>query len=291
MKTDPELKYLVTLFDDPDEVVTESVNKRILGKGESVLCDLDVILKKENEPHTRNTIFSKMSFFNTEFKLSQLEEYVLREDVSLYEGGYLISSLLSLELTREDFGKRLLPLSVEFMSELSEDKTAIENVKIFNHIFYKRLKFKSCDPFIKMEENALLFKALETKSANPIALSLIYFILAQEEGLPIYPLCFPGGFVPVYVENDKELFYINIFRDGEIFLEDRLKNFMTDQGLEYDRDNFEVRDETVLLVIYLESLYFYYSSKENNKMVSILERALDCFGEERFLSVDEEEQD
>ncbi|MDD2595894.1 MAG: transglutaminase family protein [Bacteroidales bacterium] len=289
---DSELKYLVSLFDDDDEVVTETVNRRIIEKGDSVMSGIITYLNKEEDPQMKKAILQRMVYLNTGFKIAALKQFIenQHDDVSLFEGSYIISSLLDVGLDKEIYEHKFLTCSIEYMSESSSDRTAIENVRIFNHIFYTRLHFSTCDTFITAERHALIDSVLKSRKGNPIAVAFIYFMLAQAGGLPIYPLCFPGGFVPVYIENGKELFYINIFKNGEIFLEDRLKNFLTDQGLEYDRSKFKVKDEMAIFVIYMESLQFLYSSKGQTQMVSIIEKALGCFGDERYLSVDIDEE-
>ena len=96
-------------------------------------------------------------------------------------------------------------------------------------------------------------------------------------------MCFPGGFVPAYIENDKILFYMDIFRDGEIFSESKLKYYLENQGVDLDTSAFEVRDDRTLLQVYLEVLHFMYAQKEDEYFISLLDRALKLFGDERVL--------
>ena len=96
-------------------------------------------------------------------------------------------------------------------------------------------------------------------------------------------MCFPGGFVPAYIENDKILFYMDIFRDGEIFSESKLKYYLENQGVDLDTSAIEVRDDRTLLQVYLEVLHFMYTQKEDDYFISLLDRALNLFGDERVL--------
>jgi hypothetical protein len=102
-------------------------------------------------------------------------------------------------------------------------------------------------------------------------------------GLEVYPMCFPGGFVPAYIENEKILFYMDIFREGEIFSESRLKYYLENQGVDIDTSAFEVRDDRTLLQVYLEVLHFMYSQKEDDYFIALLDRALKLFGDDRIL--------
>ncbi len=288
---DQELSYLVSLFDDPDEVVSDVVKKKILERGEPVLNELKTMLANEKVKKKQKLISDKLFYFNGELKINQLKAFSQNGYLSLCEGSYLISSLLTVGLERDYFYNLVTPIVSDIMSELSEDKTGVENVKIFNHIFYNRYKFSVCDTFMTNENNGIVSTILSTRRGNPIAISVLYFLLAQSCDLSVFPMCFPGGFVPVYMEKGEVLFYINIFHKGEIFLEGKLHEFLDAQGLEVKDDQLEIRDERILLTIYLESLLFTYGNKEEYNVVHLIERALKCFGEERFITMEEDDEE
>ena len=104
------------------------------------------------------------------------------------EGCYLVCALFKAGLGRSEFYDIFLPMIGEISTEISPLKTAVENVRIFNHIFYKRYGFKASDPFSLGEQDSILLNVINDRKGNPVALSLIYFILAQACGLSIYPL-------------------------------------------------------------------------------------------------------
>ena len=289
MAVDTELQHLVSLFDDQDESVVEVVNRRVIGRGEGVLSEIEVLLGRERDPEMRRSILERMAYFNTEFKISELQQFADSGAHSLFEGGYLISSLVTVGLDREKFRRVFMENSVNFFGTVTGDD-AKSRLAHFNRVFFRDLGYMVDDNFMQKEKNALLYEVFQNKRGNPIALSFIYFLFAQEVGLPIYPMCFPGGFIPVYIENEDLVMFINISRNGELFEKDRLKSIMSDQGLELTEKDFKVRDEKALCIIYLESLYYLYSSQLNQEMMLTLDRALKCFGDERYLSIEEEDE-
>ena len=130
---------------------------------------------------------------------------------------------------------------------------------------------------------------LKSRGGNPFALAFIYLMICQIAGLPVELLCFPGGFVPAYVEGGKILFYINLYRGGELFPQDRLDTFMKATGLQIDKSAFRRRDESAMLTLYLESLLYIHAGRKNEKMSTLLDRALSILGPERYLTIDEPE--
>ena len=118
-------------------------------------------------------------------------------------------------------------------------------------------------------------RVLLSRSGNPIAVSLSYFLLANAVGLPIYPLSFPGGFVPVYLdEHGKILFYLNIFKQGTIFLENTLKHFFEDMGMPYNPELLKIEQERALLKIYAEFLSFIYKKNGEEHIMNRIDRVI-----------------
>lgn len=288
MAVDAELKYLVSLFDDQDLCVVDAVNKSIIKRGADVLLDIESILSKEHDPVRRKTILQRMSFFNTEFIIREIEEFVSVGAHSLFEGGYLLSALLTFGLDREEFRRIFLKNSAHYYGELNSSVDPMADIKAFNNVFFNVLKYSSIEGDVQSESNALINEVLQSKVGNPIAISFIYFMLAQEVGIAVYPLCFPGGFIPSYIDNGAVLFLINIAKDGELFGPDRLKGILENQGYHIDPKDFKVRDERAVCVMYLESLLYYYTGQQDQEKHSIIDRALNCFGDERYLTIDED---
>lgn len=285
-----ELDCLIELFDDPDTVVGECVNKRLVEMGETAVRQLCMRRDSLSDESLKALIDSRVFDINLTLKLNSFANLVQNSHsgLSLFEGSYLVSSMLDPSLQRDSFEEHFFRCSGEYMAESSDQRTAVENIRIFNHIFFHRLHFNLADVDMQDIRYALISEVIKSRSGNPFAIAFLYIMISQLAGLPLRVLSFPGGFVPVYVENGKELFYINVYRNGEIFLKDRLNEFMSALGITIDKSAFKLRDESVLMSIYLESLQFIYSNSGDEKKCQAVGRALDILGTERFLSVDEE---
>lgn len=283
MSIDTELKSIVTLLDDTDDFVIKAINKRMLGRGASVLSDLEELYNREKSYKTKGLIADKIQFLSNEFVLEEFENMLVREYPDLERGIYLISKLIVPDIDEIYFKDLIGVLIRDLVEEINDKKTALEKMQIFNHIFYHRLLFKCGDYPVTRESTTVLTSVLSSRHGIPLSISLVYFLLARCVGLEVYPMCFPGGFVPSYVENDKILFYMDIFREGEIFSESRLKYYLENQGVDIDTSAFEVRDDRTLLLVYLEVLHFMYTQKGDEYIVSVLDRALRLFGDERVL--------
>lgn len=292
MRIDPEeLEPLVALFDDRDTVVAELVDNRLRSFGPEVVRSLRN--RSEREPNTarKAAIVARAQALNTEFKLADLQDFIARPagPLSLFEGSWILSSLFDYTLQRERYEDLFYRCSQEYLAENSDLRTGVENIRILNHIFFHRLKFTLYDVQLRDPQYAMVGDALRSRGGNPFVLAFIYLMICQVSGLPVELVCFPGGFIPVYVEGGKVLFYINLYRGGDIFLKDRLNQFLKATGLKIDEQAFRRRDESAMLTLYLESLLYIHAGRKNEKMSGVIERALNILGPERFLTIDEQE--
>lgn len=286
-----ELEPLVDLLDDRDTLVTELVNSRLVSFGPEVVRSLRNRAEREKDPVRKMLLAERGKMINTEFKLADLQDFITRapSPLSLFEGSWIISSLLDWTLQRERYEDLFYRCSGEYLVEGSDQRTGVENIRILNHIFYHRLKFTLYDVQLRDPAYALVSDALKNRCGNPFVLAFIYLMICQISGLPVELLCFPGGFVPAYVEGGKILFYINLYRGGELFPQDRLDQFLKATGLKLDKQAFRRRDESAMLTLYLESLLYIHAGRKNEKMSALLDRALTILGPERYLTIDDPE--
>ena len=289
MPVDPEvLEPLVSLFDDRDSVVTELVDQRLASFGTDVVRSLHNRADRESDPVRKAAIVERARRLNAEFRLQEFQAFIHRSPapLSLFEGGWIISSLLDWTLSRERYESLFYQCLEAYQLEHSDLRTGVENIRILNHVFYHRLKFTLYDVQLKDPQYALLGDTLQSRGGNPFVLAYIYLSICQSAGLPVELICFPGGFVPVYVEYGKIQFFINVYRGGELFPQDRLETFLKATGLQIDQRAFRRRDESSMLTLYLESLLYIHAGLKDEKKSALIERALDMLGPERFLTLD-----
>lgn len=289
-----ELAFIAELFDDRDPVVRDCVDRKIIGMGKEVIPALEELRRKAGSVEAKRVISDKIMQYNAEFRIADLRRLAgadATQPYSLREGCFVVCSMLNPQISREQFEEALYQCSSEYRQELSEQRTALENVSLFNHVFFHRLRFTLCDQEMTDPRQASIFDALRSRRGNPFTIAAIYMMLAEDVALPLYPLCFPGGFVPAYVEKGRELFYLNLFNNGEIFAQTHLRDYMIEQGIPFDHNRFLLRKPNVLVNIYLESLLFIYSSTEDENMQELIQKALAALGGERFLESGETLED
>src|SRR5690606_23418590 len=127
--------------------------------------------------------------------------------------------------------------------EISEDNTAFEIVKIFNHVIFDICGFESSKNNFYSAENSYINKVISTRKGNPLSLSILYSVIAQRLQIPIYGVNLPNHFVLGFVDEFQTLkmlgmsdernilFYINPFSKGRIFDHNEIENYLRSLNL------------------------------------------------------------
>ena len=284
MKPDNELISLITLMDDPDSIVRKAVRDRLIERGQETVELIERQYLPGSPEDKRELYLSFLDEVKADIAAGKLISLIESPQPMLDLGLYYVTRVADTTTDELLYFTTLEALSEEISLEIGEDKTSVESVKIFNYLFFNRFRFHHTDVQMQHSESALIDRVLLSRGGNPVSISLAYFLLSRSVGLPIYPLCFPGGFVPVYLDNEgKIIFYLNIFKQGSIFLEETLMQFFEDIGMVYNPESLKIEEERALVAIYAELLGYIYKSEENFQVVSRMEKISTLFGGRRFL--------
>ena len=120
---------------------------------------------------------------------------------------------LSLDKLRQD----LEQLYYDAWLKVRTDVHPADQVKGMNGVFYNEMKFAPNTKNFHSPANSMINQVLETRKGNTISLCLIYMMIAQKLGLPIYGVNLPNLFVLTYKAPSGVQFYINVFNRGLIF--------------------------------------------------------------------------
>ncbi|HON55051.1 MAG TPA: transglutaminase family protein, partial [Bacteroidales bacterium] len=121
----------------------------------------------------------------------------------------------------------------------------------------------------------------EKRDGSSITVSIIYFLLARSVGVEIHPLCFSGGLIPVFTdEKGKLLFYLNLFKGGELLVTKNFDDILRDRGIDFNFNFVKIEEDMALVTIYAELLNL---SLEGEKLRRI-EKIVALFDGKRYLN-------
>lgn len=292
MNSDQEISSLIQLLDDPDEGVYTHVRTKILALGEEIIPELESAW----ETNILGVLFQnriEQLIHDIQFEALLKNLTLWRESgaTSLLEGVLIINRYQYPDFDEDEVLKTLEQIQQDIWIELNSNLTAFEQVKVINHILFEVYGFVGNTKNYHAPQNSFLNVVLETKKGNPLSLSLIYSIIAQNLDLPIYGINLPRHFVLGYLDRfslyktnniykSDVLFYINPFSRGTVFSRKEIDHFLEQLKLEQDDRFYRPCTNVSIVRRALNNLENSYSKLGDQEKVVEIQRMIETLGEE-----------
>ncbi|HBP45391.1 MAG TPA: hypothetical protein DD635_05780 [Flavobacteriales bacterium] len=235
-----EIHALLALMDDPDETVYDHVRERLLSKGKDVL------------PFVNDAANSGKECELFQLRLTKLQEGLqqtdIREELSswmdgggqnIWTGAQLVHRAVdpAWQVAESNYAFEALHKAVWL--ELNEELTALEQVRILNHIFFTVNQFEGVRRVPHVPSEALPTGVLNGKKGNPVGLGILYLSIAQALGIPVRGINLPNHFILAYCDDAfigegtaqigqaGILFYINPYSQGTVIGPDDVLDFLS----------------------------------------------------------------
>jgi len=240
-----EIKALISLLDDPDETVYQEVSTRFLSFGEEVIPVLEDAWEHSFDTLIQNRIENIIHQIQFDLIKEALKLWAEPHNQNLLEGALLIAKYQYPDIDIQKVKKQIEQIKQDVWLELNDNLTALEKVKIINHIIFDVHNFSGNTTNYHAPQNSYINNVLESKKGNPLLLSIIYTIVAQNLEIPIYGVNLPEHFILCYIDTEhmgvpsteenlgsNVLFYINPFSKGAVFGKKEIDAFLKQLKLE-----------------------------------------------------------
>jgi len=266
-----EIEALISLIDDPDMKIYEEIKQNLVNKGLDIINELEnawEISQNELSQERLENIIQQIQFADI---LNNINNWHLNENDNLLKGACLIAKYQYPDLQFKDIESKIEEIRKDAWMELNENLTALEKIKILNHIIFDIHKFTKNSTNFYSPANSFINQTLETKKGNTISLAIIYLSIAQSLDLPIYGVNLPNNFIlafkdehidaSVYLDDFSEniLFYINPFNRGGVFGKREIDYFLRNQKLEPKASYYSPCSNTEIIERLIASLIVSYN--------------------------------
>ncbi len=287
-----EINALISLVEDPDPSIFSHVKKELTSYGENVIPQLEM--------------YSEANFYSELFQLrieelirsikyetvqEGLKEWKNTEDCDLQEGLILLNKYFDPSLDEMELNRSIARIRQDIWLELNDSLTAMEIVKVFNHIIYTVYGLKGNKTNHIAPQNSYLSEVLKTKRGNSLSLAAIYRVLANSLDVPIYGINLPNHFLLAYVdvnsvnelhedqemENTDILFYINPFNGGSMIHRDEIDEYLMYLNLPKKVSYYRPCNNEAFINRMINNLIFSYTQYENEERVEELKNLQKIF--------------
>jgi regulator of sirC expression with transglutaminase-like and TPR domain len=287
-----ELNALISLLDDPDKDVFVQVRQKLLSIGSQVIPALENVWEQSFDTNIQTKVEDIIHNIQFNSTTEALKEWASTPEQNLLTGALLIAKYQYPDLNVDKIKRHIQQIRQDIWLELNDKLTALEQVKIINHILFEVHNFSGNTQNYHAPQNSYINNVLESKKGNPLSLSLIYLIVAQDLKIPIYGVNLPEHFVLCYkdvhqlmtvkTKRDEEmiakgiLFYINPFSRGAVFGKGQLDVYLKKMNLDIQPEHYQPCSNLEMVKRLLRNLVFSYKKLGYAEKQSELQKMLDA---------------
>jgi regulator of sirC expression with transglutaminase-like and TPR domain len=241
-----QLPAMISLLDDSDAEVVSIVEAQLLGEGISIVPELEQAWFSLSEGPISGRLAEIISEIQHRDLCQDFEEIWSSNPISLLKIWICLSRIQTPNLTDVDVRLAINELKLDVWTQFGSLKDPVQQMNVLNDVLFRQHQFQGNSSQYHAIENSLIHETLKRKLANPISLSMLYIIVGQSLGLPVFGVNLPQHFIVAYCEMQKPplregiyeqellrvefvkkpLFYINPFSKGQIFKKESLDAFL-----------------------------------------------------------------
>ncbi len=242
--TERDIWALISMLDEPDLGTYHSIAGKIYAYGPRALPFLEARLDQETDGCFRDRANEIADDIRQDILAGTLLR-CMQEDA----GDELLTAWISVSkmgyplLDEQYIFREVESIRRDVWLEMNDNLTALEQVKVFNHVFYTLHRFSGNMDDYHHPDNSFINRVLERRTGTPLSIGILYMLIARRVNLPISGINLPEHFVLAYVgetidtetllmRDNVPLFYINAFSQGSLFSIKEANDFLKKLNLE-----------------------------------------------------------
>ncbi|MBN2814445.1 MAG: transglutaminase family protein [Bacteroidales bacterium] len=236
-----EIMAMISLLDDTDSEVINTVTGNLLKQGPDVIPELERAWEGSPSEKVQTRLENLIQEIQFNGVKNDLHHWVNAGATYILEGAFHIARFQFPEISMGKVNEQIESIRKDVWIEINSNLTALEKVKILNYIIFDLHKFTRNNNDFYAPQNSYINQVIETRKGNPISLAIIYLSVAHKLGLPIYGVNLPKNFILAYKdefrlhdatdESEDILFYINPYNKGAVLGRREIDYFLSQQQL------------------------------------------------------------
>jgi regulator of sirC expression with transglutaminase-like and TPR domain len=253
----------MSLLDDPDEVVFDSVKSRILGFGMSIVSNLEHCWENTNSELVRERIESLIHQISFNELLGEFDRWLEDEHPQLLSGSMIVAKYHHPNLDVNVIFQKIEKLRRNIWLELNSYLTPIEQMHVFNSVFFHFNRQQSLDLTYDQPDAFLINKVLENRQGNILGNATLYLILCQLLDIPVSPVFLPNHVLLGYPQHlhqadddklsDTFAFFIDP-QNGQLYSYQDVFRFLKKTAPDFDPNSLKLENNKAFIQLLLEEL-------------------------------------
>ena len=229
--TNKEIKALISLLDDPE--IAPQVHSEIQNLGETIIPFLEESWEETLDPQQQQRLEDLIHHLQFEGLQQRLRVWREAGATDLLEGMWLLNTYQYPDADYQALNRAIEQLRFEAWTLMRPEMHPADQVQVLNYVLFRSHKFAANTQHFHSPANSMLQCVIETKRGNPLALCVIYLLVAQRLHLPVFGVNLPNLFVLTYQAENKAFppFYINCYNRGVVLSRADIEHYVGQLGI------------------------------------------------------------
>lgn len=280
-----ELQALISLVDEPNELLFSKVREKIYDYGFKAIPMLEHAWQSSLDNLVQQRIIEIIHDIQQQHLIKELQLWLETGHDDLLKGFLILTRFQYPELDVNAVTREVGKIVQDVWLELNQDLTPLEKIKVLNHVIFDIHKFSGNTANIHLPDNFYLKPLLETHKGNPLSLGMLYIIIARSLRIPVFGVNLPKHFVLAYVDEaegnnaknaakDQVLFYLNPFNKGAVFTKNEIDLYVRQLKLEQSEGFYKPCNNRDIIHRMISGLIESYKAASNQEKVDGLNQLL-----------------
>jgi regulator of sirC expression with transglutaminase-like and TPR domain len=200
MQANKEISALLTLIDDPDNEVFDTVAEKLLNYGKKIIPELEQLWEVTADELIQERIEVLIHRVHFQDLQHDFMEWSRSKHPELLRGAILVARYQFPDLNVPSILTQFDQVRRNVWLELNNYLTPIEQVNVFNSILYNYYKLQGHELTEREPKHFFINQVLESKQGNAYSIGVLYLALCELLDIPIFAVDLPRQFVMAYID-------------------------------------------------------------------------------------------
>jgi len=257
-KKNKELNALISMIDEPSNSIFNQIRDKILIHGIEAIPFLEDAWDNSFNNLLQERIEEIIHNIHLNNLLADLKTWKNKYPYDLLRGFCLATKYHYPDLDIDKIRENVEEIRRDIWLELNNNLTALEKIKVINHILFDIHGISGNKTNIDAPQNLFINNLLESKKGNHVSIGILYIILSQQLNIPVFGVDLPQHFILAYtdevyegkhveVKENEVIFYINPFNKGAVFTKREIEVFVKHLKIDSKPEFFNPCDNTTII--------------------------------------------
>lgn len=261
--SESQIKALVRLLSDENDRIVKTISERLIEIGDSAVPFLQEAEIEQPEMARRiEAVLDEIRGARLEEEFRDLVSVPI-ERMDLERGVFTIARYAYPTLDVPAYSHHLDAMAKEVRDRIGRRVSGEETVKTLSRYLFTEQGFKGNNKNYYEADNCYLNRVLDRRTGIPISLSVVYLLIGQRLGLPVFGIGMPGHFL-VKFESERYKIFVDCFNGGALLTEKDCARFLRQAGYGFEEKFLQKSSIRAILIRSLKNLVALYHKMDES---------------------------